>query len=98
MASSSSSPTLSCGELPIIQATMDLILWFVPLLNRLPRDHRFALGDRLVQGLYDLLEGLVTARYATAKLERLCRWAFHLYVFQTTRIAQQHHSPDPARR
>ena len=50
---------------------MDLIQWFVPLLNRLPRDHRFGLVDRLVQGLYDLLEGLVAARYATAKLERL---------------------------
>jgi hypothetical protein len=34
-------------------------------------DHRFALGDRLVQGLYDLLEGLVAERYATSKLERL---------------------------
>ena len=34
-------------------------------------DHRFALGDRLISGLYDLLEGLVAARYATAKLERL---------------------------
>jgi hypothetical protein len=31
----------------------------------------FALGDRLITGLYDLLEGLVAARYATAKLERL---------------------------
>jgi hypothetical protein len=41
----------SRGELPIIQATMDLIQWFVPLLNRLPRDQRFALGDELVQGL-----------------------------------------------
>jgi hypothetical protein len=50
---------------------MDLIQWFVPLLNRLPRDHRFGLGDRLVQGLYDLLEGMVAARYSTAKLERL---------------------------
>jgi len=53
------SPTPSRGELPIIQATMDLIQWFAPLLNRLPRDHRFALGDRLVAGLYELLEGLV---------------------------------------
>ena len=24
-------------ELPIIQKTYDLILWYVPLLNRLPR-------------------------------------------------------------
>ena len=71
MPSSSASPSPSRGELPIIQATMDLIQWFVPLLNRLPRDHRFALGDRLTQGLYDLLEGLVAARYATAKLEKL---------------------------
>ena len=58
--------TASRGELPIIQATMDLIQWFVPLLNRLPRDHRFALGDRLVAGLYDLLKGLVAARYEHA--------------------------------
>jgi len=69
--SSASMSTPSRGELPIIQATMDLIQWFVPLLNRLPRDHRFGLGDRLVQGLYDLLEGMVAARYSTAKLERL---------------------------
>jgi hypothetical protein len=26
-------------ELPIIQKTYDLILWYVPILNRLPRDH-----------------------------------------------------------
>jgi hypothetical protein len=47
-----------CSRAPIIQATVDLIQWF-------------ALGDRLITGLYDLLEGLVAARYATAKLERL---------------------------
>ena len=41
----------SRGELPIIQAFLDLIQWFVRLLNCLPRDHRFALGDRLVHGL-----------------------------------------------
>lgn len=52
------------GELPVIQHTYDLILWFVPILNRLPRDHKFLLGDRLIAGLYDLLEGLIVARYA----------------------------------
>ena len=71
MPPTSASPSPSCGELPIIQAAMDLIQWFVPLLNRLPRHHRFALGDRLIQGLYILLEGLVAARYATTKLEHL---------------------------
>jgi hypothetical protein len=51
-------------ELPIIQKTYDLIKWYIPILNRLPRDHRFALGDRMTRGLYDLLEGLIHARYA----------------------------------
>jgi hypothetical protein len=55
------------SELPIIQKTYDLILWYVPLLNRLPRDHKFTLGDRLVKGLYDFLEGLIRARYARDK-------------------------------
>jgi hypothetical protein len=26
-------------DLPIIQKTYDLIRWYVPILNRLPRDH-----------------------------------------------------------
>lgn len=58
-------------ELPIIQKTYDLILWYVPHLNRLPRDHKFMLGNRIIEGLYDLLNGLIQARYATEKLARL---------------------------
>lgn len=59
-------------ELPIIQKTYDLIKWYIPILNRLPRNHRFALGDRLVNNLYDLLEGLIQARYAkNDKLDQL---------------------------
>ncbi|GAA6617900.1 hypothetical protein [Scytonema sp. NUACC26] len=32
-------------ELPIIQKTYDLIKWYVPILNRLPKTHKFILGD-----------------------------------------------------
>lgn len=59
------------GELPIIEQTRDLILWYVPLLNRLPRDHRFTLGERIINSLYELLEELVRARYAKQKLAQL---------------------------
>lgn len=58
-------------ELSIIQKTYDFIKWYVPILNRLPRNHKFMLGDRIVSGLYDLLEGLIVARYATHKLPHL---------------------------
>ncbi|MEO1590468.1 MAG: diversity-generating retroelement protein Avd [Cyanobacteria bacterium J06632_22] len=58
-------------ELPIIQKTYDLIKWYVPILNRLPRSHKFHLGDRMVSGLYDVLETLLAARYQTDKLAQL---------------------------
>jgi hypothetical protein len=49
----------SRGELPILQATTDLIKWFVPLLNGLRRDQKFALGDPIISNLYAVLEALV---------------------------------------
>jgi hypothetical protein len=58
-------------ELPIIQKTYDLIRWYVPILNRLPRDHKFMLGDRIIANLYNLLEGLIHARYSREKLAQL---------------------------
>ncbi|NJL47280.1 MAG: diversity-generating retroelement protein Avd [Leptolyngbyaceae cyanobacterium SM2_5_2] len=59
------------SDLPIIQKTYDLVKWYVPILNRLPRDHKFLLGDRMVAGLYNLLENLLKARYEGHKLPRL---------------------------
>ena len=58
-------------DLPIIQKTYDLLKWYVPLLNKLPREHRFHLGDRIVTRLYDLLETLVVIRYQKHKLPQL---------------------------
>lgn len=45
-------------DLPVIQKTYDLVKWYIPILNRLPRDHRFTLGERMINGLYNLLENL----------------------------------------
>ena len=59
------------ADLPIIQKTYDLIKWYVPILNQLPRDHKFQLGNRMVAGLYELLESLILARYQRDKLPQL---------------------------
>ena len=59
------------NDLPIIQKTYDLIKWYVPILNRLPKNHKYLLGDRIITGLYDFLEGLVLAKYSREKLVRL---------------------------
>ncbi len=54
-------------ELPIIERTFDLIKWYIPILNRLPKQHKYILGDRIAVNLYDLLDGLILARYASNK-------------------------------
>ncbi len=61
----------SMNELPVIQKTYDFVKWSVPILNKLPRDHKFLLGDRIIKELYELLEGLLRARYAKEKLTQL---------------------------
>jgi len=58
-------------ELPIIQRTYDLILWYIPRINKFPRDYKFALGDEMQRGLYGLLGGLIRARYRKDKVELL---------------------------
>jgi hypothetical protein len=58
-------------QLPILQHTYDTIKWYVPVLNRLPRNHKFNIGDRLISRLYDFLEQLILARYERQKLVRL---------------------------
>lgn len=58
-------------EPPIIQKTYNLIKWYVPILNKLPRNYKFTLGDRMVNKLYDILEDLIAARFASEKVVML---------------------------
>ncbi len=58
-------------ELSIIQKTYDLIKWYIPILNRLPRQHKFHLGSRTIDTLYSILEGLITAKYSQTKQTQL---------------------------
>ncbi|RCJ18468.1 four helix bundle protein [Nostoc minutum NIES-26] len=58
-------------ELSVIQKTYDCIKWYVLIVERLPKIHKFTLGDRIINQLYDLLEGLIKAKYAKNKLPQL---------------------------
>jgi hypothetical protein len=69
-------------QLPILQKTYDFVKWYVPILNRLPRSHKYALGERLTSNLYTLLEGLIQAQYEREKLQRLQLLNTHLEVIR----------------
>ena len=49
----------------------DFIEWFLPKLEKFPRNYKFLFGDRLVQIQLDLLENLIEAYYRKDKLANL---------------------------
>lgn len=70
------------SELPILQKTYDFVKWYVPILNHLPKHHKYLLGDRLITNLYDFLENLVDAQYQHEKLETLTKLNRQLEVIR----------------
>lgn len=73
---------MSVPDLPIIQKTYDLILWYVPRLNKFPRDTKFVLGDRIQATLYGFLEGLIRARYRREKVVLLGQLSEHIEILR----------------
>ncbi len=62
---------MSTYEPFILQKLYDLIRWYVPILNRLPKDHKFILGNKIIHSLYEILEDLITAQFSSQKLDTL---------------------------
>ncbi len=50
-------------ELIVINKTYDFVLWCAQHAGRFPRNHRYTLGTRIEQQLYDVLELLLQAKY-----------------------------------
>ena len=58
-------------DLKAITKTYDLILWSIPQVVKFPRSHRFVLGERIENNLYELLEELIEAKYSKDKISVL---------------------------
>lgn len=51
-------------ELPVMVRAYDMAMHIIPLVEKMPRTHKFTLGDRIVDHVYEILEQLVDARYS----------------------------------
>ena len=60
-------------EKPVVQQTYNLIKWLIPQIAKLPRSHKFTLGDRITNLVLDTLDLLVQAVYTRRRLELLQR-------------------------
>ena len=61
------------GELPAVSKMYDLIKWLIPQIAKLPRSHKFTLGDRITNLALDTLELLIQAVYTRNKRDLLRR-------------------------
>ena len=57
----------AANEISVIVKTYDFTLWLLPHLGKFSRDHRFTLGNRLEEGILEILELLVEASYTADK-------------------------------
>jgi len=54
-------------ELDVLTRFYDFILWMIPEIGRIPRNFRFTLGERMETKLYEILDGLIEAKYTKRK-------------------------------
>ena len=57
-------------EIRVIRLIYDYILWVGPIINRLPRDRKFTIGNRLLNHWYDLLELIIEAKYTQLDIRK----------------------------
>ena len=55
----------------VVHDCRELLLWMIPHLDKLPKNRRYTLGEKLENRLLAILESLITAAYARNKSSHL---------------------------
>lgn len=55
----------------VLTRTSDFLCWFLPKIEKFPRNYKFLFGDRIVKIELDLMERLIEAYYSQDKLRNL---------------------------
>ena len=59
------------SELAVVRKLHELMVWFAGVVGRMPRVHRYSLGQRTEEALEATLERLLRAQYSKRKLPHL---------------------------
>jgi hypothetical protein len=63
--------TAPTGLPVVVQKAYELSIWLIRKVENFPRSYRFSVGDRMVEGILDLLLRLVDAAYSRDKFRIL---------------------------
>lgn len=56
-----------------IEAHYQFLVWLLPTVEKIPRSHKFTLGDRIEDTALDVLEALIEATYTRERTQHLRR-------------------------
>ena len=56
---------------PALEALYQFLLWLLPTVEKLPRGHKFVLGDRIQTTALDVLDALLAATYTRSRDRQL---------------------------
>jgi len=59
------------SKMQAVTKMYDVLMWLLPQIAKLPRSHKFTLGDKITNLALDVLMLLVEAQYIRRKLELL---------------------------
>ena len=62
-------------EIPVLPLIYDLLLWFSPKIAQFPKKYKYTLGDRITNGLLEILELIIEAKYTSRKKSHFLRKA-----------------------
>jgi hypothetical protein len=54
-----------------IEAHYQFLAWLVPTIEKLPKSHKFTIGDRIETIALDVLEALIEATYTKERMQHL---------------------------
>ena len=58
---------------PALECHYQFLAWLLPQLDKLPRNHKFTLGNRMEDGALQVLDDLIAATYSRDRRAALTR-------------------------
>ena len=65
-------------ELEVISKNIELITWYLNFVEKMPRSHRYGIGARIENKLFELLDLLTQSKFSQSKIELLRQAGFRV--------------------
>ena len=66
-------------EIKVLPLIYDLLLWYAPKIAKYPKSYKFTIGRRITDGMLNILESVIEAKFSSKKKAHFLRWLCREY-------------------